>query len=144
MQSQSSLLRSNVQNLDQFLAHIFTGEYQQAMQLCDTKVNFVVFREDSDSQVPIYGTHSGHAAGIKFFESLAQMFEFGEFVMEESIVAENYIVRFGKLAHTVKRTGNVFSSLWSMIVRFNDAGEICLYRMHEDTAALEAAMQISR
>lgn len=144
MQSQSSLLRSNVQNLDQFLAHIFTGEYQQAMQLCDTKVNFVVFRKDSDSQVPIYGTHSGHAAGIKFFEGLAQMFEFGEFVMEESIVAENYIVRFGKLAHTVKRTGNVFSSLWSMIVRFNDAGEICLYRMHEDTAALEAAMQISR
>ena len=135
---------SNAQTLDQFVTHIFVGEYEQAMQQCDENVKFVVFRENPDSQVPIYGTHSGKNAGIEFFKNLAKMFEFGEFVMEESIVADNYVIRFGKLAHTVKHTGKVFNSLWSMIVRFNDAGEICLYRMHEDTAALEAAMQVSR
>ncbi|MGO1283242.1 MAG: nuclear transport factor 2 family protein [Psychrobacter sp.] len=123
--------QSNAQTLDQFVTHIFAGEYEQAMQQCDENVKFVVFREHPDSQVPIYGTHSGKNAGI----------EFGEFVMEESIVADDYVIRFGKLAHTVRDTGKVFNSLWSMIVRFNDAGEICLYRMHEDTAALEKAMQ---
>lgn len=136
--------QSNSQTLDQFVTHIFVGEYEQAMQQCDENVKFVVFREDTDSQVPIYGTHSGKNAGIEFFENLAKMVEFGEFVMEESIVADNYVIRFGKLTHIVRHTGKVFNSLWSMIVRFNDAGEICLYRMHEDTAALEAAMQISR
>jgi len=136
--------QSNAQTLDQFVTHIFVGKYEQAMQQCDENVKFVVFRENSDSQVPIYGTHSGKHAGIEFFKNLAKTFEFGEFVMEESIVADNYVIRFGKLAHTVRHTGKVFNSLWSMIVRFNDAGEICLYRMHEDTAALEAAMQISR
>lgn len=135
---------SNTQTLDQFIAHIFMGEYEQAMQRCDENVKLVVFRENPDSQVPIYGTHSGKDEGINFFKNLAKMFEFGEFVMEESIVADNYVIRFGKLAHTVRHTGKVFNSLWSMIVHFNDAGEIELYRMHEDTAALEAAMQISR
>ncbi|MBE0442402.1 MAG: nuclear transport factor 2 family protein [Psychrobacter sp.] len=133
--------QSNAQTLDQFVTHIFAGEYEQAMQQCDENVKFVVFREHPDSQVPIYGTHSGKNAGIEFFKNLAKMFEFGEFVMEESIVADDYVIRFGKLAHTVRDTGKVFNSLWSMIVRFNDAGEICLYRMHEDTAALEKAMQ---
>lgn len=144
MQSQSISSKTNTQTLDQFLAHIFQGEYEQALQLCNKEVEFVVFRHDTDSQVPIYGNHIGRLAGIEFFKNLAQMFEFGDFEMEDSIVADNYIVRFGKLAHTVKRTGKIFNSLWAMIVRFNDAGEICLYRMHEDTAALETAMQISR
>lgn len=135
---------SNTQTLDQFIAHVFTGEYEQAMMLCDTDVKFVVFRKQSDSQVPIYGTHIGQAAGTTFFKNLAEMFEFGTFEMEDSIASDNYIVRFGELAHTVKRTGDVFNSLWTMIVRFDEAGKMCLYRMHEDTAALEAAMQISR
>jgi ketosteroid isomerase-like protein len=135
---------SNTQTLDQFIANVFTGEYEQAMMLCDTDVKFVVFRKQSDSQVTIYGTHIGQAAGTTFFKNLAEMFEFGTFEMEDSIASDNYIVRFGELAHTVKRTGDVFNSLWTMIVRFDEAGKICLYRMHEDTAALEAAMQISR
>lgn len=133
--------QSNTQTLDQFVAHIFMGDYEKAMQQCDKDVKFVVFREDKNSQVPIYGTHSGKDEGVEFFKNLAKMLEFGEFVMEESIVADNYVIRFGKLAHTVRDTGKVFDSLWSMIVRFNAAGEICLYRMHEDTAALERAMQ---
>lgn len=134
----------NTQTLDQFVAHVFKAEYEQAMKLCNTDVKFVVFREKTDSQVPIYGTHSGKDEGVNFFKNLAKMFEFGEFIMEESIVADNYVIRFGKLAHTVKRTGEVFNSLWTMIVRFDKAGKICLYRMHEDTAALEAAMHIAR
>ncbi len=134
----------NTQTLDQFVAHVFKAEYEQAMKLCNTDVEFVVFRKDSDSQVLIYGTHTGQSAGITFFKNLTQMFEFGAFEMEDSIASDNYIVRFGELAHTVKRTGDVFNSLWTMIVRFDKAGKICLYRMHEDTAALEAAMQIAR
>lgn len=136
--------KSNTQTLDQFVAHVFIGEYEQAMALCDADVKFVVFREESDSQVPIYGTHTGRAAGTIFFKNLAQLFEFGTFEMEDSIASDNYVVRFGELAHTVKRTGDVFNSLWTMIVRFDKAGKICLYRMHEDTAALEAAMHIAR
>lgn len=136
--------KSNSQTLDQFVTHIFTGEYDQAMKLCNTDVEFVVFRKESDSQIPIYGTHAGQSAVIAFFKNLTQMFEFGTFEMEDSIVSDNYIVRFGELAHTVKRTGNVFNSLWTMIVRFDEVGKIRLYRMHEDTAALEIAMQISR
>lgn len=134
----------NTQTLDQFVAHVFAWEYEQAMKLCNTDVEFVVFRKDSDSQVPIYGTHTGQLAGITFFKNLTQMFEFGAFEIEDSIASDNYIVRFGELSHIVKRTGNVFNSLWTMIVRFDDAGKICLYRMHEDTAALEAAMKVLR
>ncbi|MGP5210794.1 nuclear transport factor 2 family protein [Psychrobacter alimentarius] len=136
--------KSNTQTLDQFVAHVFTGEYEQAMALCNTDVKFVVFREESDSQVPIYGTHTGRAEGTEFFKNLAQLFEFGSFEMEDSIASDDYIVRFGELAHTVKNTGDVFNSLWTMIVRFDKAGKICLYRMHEDTAALEAAMHVVR
>lgn len=135
---------SNTQTLDQFVAYVFTGEYEQAMALCDADVKFVVFREERDSQVPIYGAHIGQAAGTIFFKNLAQMFEFGNFEVEDSIESDDYIVRFGELAHTVKRTGDVFNSLWTMIVRFDEAGKICLYRMHEDTAALEAVMHIER
>lgn len=135
---------ANVQTLDQFIAHIFSGEYEQAMQLCDTQIKVVVFRESTDSQVAIYGTHTGKQQSIKLFENLAELFTFGDFEVEDSIVSNDYIVRFGKLAHTVKRTGKVFNSLWAMIVRFDEAGKICLYRMHEDTAALEMAMQVAR
>lgn len=134
----------NTQTLDQFVAHVFTGEYEQAMALCNADVKFVVFREERDRQVPIYGAHIGREAGTAFFKNLAQMFNFGTFEMEDSIASNDYIVRFGELAHTVKNTGDVFNSLWTMIVRFDEAGRICLYRMHEDTAALEAAMQLSR
>lgn len=134
----------NTQTLDQFVAHVFTGEYEQAMALCNADVKFVVFREERDRQVPIYGAHIGREAGTAFFKNLAQMFNFGTFEMEDSIASNDYIVRFGELAHTVKNTGDVFNSLWTMIVRFDAAGRICLYRMHEDTAALEAAMQLSR
>lgn len=137
------LSQSNTQILDQFIAHIFTGEYEQAMQLCNAQIKVVVFRENMDSQVPIYGTHVGKQQSITFFKNLAELFTFGDFEVENSIVSDDYIVRFGKLAHTVKRTGKVFNSLWAMIVRFDDAGKICLYRMHEDTAALETAMQVS-
>lgn len=144
MQKQSELSKLNVRTLDQFMAHIFAGAYEQAMPLCQEKVKFVVFRDDSDKQVPIYGTHIGRLEGIEFFKNLAQMFEFGYFIIEESIITDSYIVRFGRLSHTVARTGKVFNSLWAMIVRFNDVGEICLYRMHEDTAALETAMQLTR
>ncbi|MER2163650.1 MAG: hypothetical protein ABS921_05925 [Psychrobacter alimentarius] len=136
--------KSNTQTLDEFVTHVFTGEYEQAMALCNSDVKFVVFREENDSQVPIYGTHIGQGAGTVFFKNLAKMFEFGTFEMEDSIASDNYIVRFGELAHTLKRTGDVFNSLWTMIVRFDAAGKICLYRMHEDTAALEAAMHVSR
>jgi len=132
--------KSNTQILDEFVTHVFTGEYEQAMALCDTDVKFVVFREENDSQVPIYGTHIGQDAGTVFFKNLAQMFEFGTFKMEDSIASDDYIVRFGELAHTVKNTGDVFNSLWTMIVRFNEAGKTCLYRMHEATAASEPAM----
>ena len=135
---------TNTQTLDHFINQVFAGNYTSAMQLCDASVKFVVFREQGDPQVPIYGTHVGHAAGTAFFQQLSQLFDFGTFEMEESIEAEHYIVRFGTLAHTVKHMGKVFNSLWSMIVRFDDAGKICLYRMHEDTAALEAAMHIDR
>ena len=104
----------------------------------------MVFRKENDDQVPIYGTHVGQAAGIAFFKNLAAMFEFGTFEMEDPVESDNCIVRFGELVHTVKRTGDIFNSLWTMIVRFDEAGKICLYRMHEDTAALEVAMHISR
>lgn len=135
---------ANTQTLDQFVAHVFAEEYKQAMMLCSTDVKFVVFRNQSDHQVPIYGAHIGQAAGTLFFKNLAQLFEFGAFEMDDSIENDHYIVRFGELAHTVKRTGNVFNSLWTMIVRFDETGKICLYRMHEDTVALEAALCISR
>ena len=114
------------------------------MMLCTTDVEFLVFRKESDSEIPIYGSHIGQAAGTLFFKNLAQLFEFGTFEMEDSIENDHYIVRFGELAHTVTNTGDVFNSLWTMIVRFDEAGKICLYRMHEDTAALEAALCISR
>ena len=135
---------ANTQTLDQFVAHVFTGEYEQAMALCHKEVKFVVFRKMRDSQVPIYGTHTGHEAGTEFFKNLAQLFKFGTFEMEDAIENDHYIVRFGELAHTVKHTGDVFNSLWTMIVRFDESGKICLYRMHEDTAALETAMRLAR
>ncbi len=132
--------QSNSQTLDHFLEYVFKGEYEHALELCADSVEFVIFRTDVDSQFPIYGTHTGKLAGILLFKNLANLFEFGDFEVEDSVVDDNYIIRFGRLAHTVKRTGKVFNSLWAMIVRFDEAGKICLYRMHEDTAALEKAM----
>lgn len=131
----------NTQTLDQFVNHIFKAEYEQGMQLCNSDVKFVLFRTDTSSQVPIYGTHTGKPAGIELFKNLAELFTFGDFEIEDSVVTDSYIVRFGRLAHTVTQTGKVFNSLWAMIVRFDDTGKIILYRMHEDTAALEIAMQ---
>lgn len=132
---------SNAQSLDEFLTYIFAGEYEQAMQLCNADVEFVLFRPDVSNQVSIYGTHTGKSAGIELFKNLAELFTFGDFEVEDSVVTDDYIVRFGRLAHTVTQTGKVFNSLWAMIVRFDEAGKIVLYRMHEDTAALEAAMR---
>jgi ketosteroid isomerase-like protein len=130
----------NSQVINQFLEYVFKGEYEHALELCADNVEFVIFRTNVDSQFPIYGTHTGKLAGMTLFKNLATLFEFGDFEVEDSVVDDNYIIRFGRLAHTVKRTGKVFNSLWAMIVRFDEAGKICLYRMHEDTAALEKAM----
>lgn len=135
---------SNTQTLNQFLQHVFQAEYEQAMQLCSTEVKFVVFRPEVSDQVSIYGAHTGKGKGIELFKNLAKLFTFGDFEIEDSVVTDTHIVRFGRLAHTVNQTGRTFNSLWAMIVRFDDKGKIVLYRMHEDTAALETAMDITR
>ena len=132
---------ANSRTIDKFLQHVFTANYEAAFQLCAANVEFIIFRTATDSQFPIYGKHTGKSAGTELFNNLAELFEFGDFEVEDSVVNDNYVIKFGRLAHKVKRTGKVFNSLWTMIVRFDSAGKICLYRMHEDTAALEAAMQ---
>lgn len=135
------ILLSNSQVIDQFLGHVFQAEYEQAFQLCADNVDFIIFRTTINNQFPIYGTHTGKLAGMQLFKNLADLFEFGDFEIEDAVVDKNYVIKFGSLAHTVRQTGKVFNSLWTMIVRFDEEGKICLYRMHEDTAALEVAMQ---
>lgn len=135
------ILLSNSQVIDQFLGHVFQAEYEQAFQLCADNVDFIIFRTTINNQFPIYGTHTGKLAGMQLFKNLADLFEFGDFEIEDSVVDKNYVIKFGSLAHTVRQTGKVFNSLWTMIVRFDEEGKVCLYRMHEDTAALEVAMQ---
>lgn len=133
---------SHNQTIDLFIEQVFKGDLAGAFSLCGDKVAFTIFRHPLDKHVPIYGTHIGKDAGITLFKNLANLLEFGDFEVECSIAADNHVIRYGRLAHTIRATGQPFNSLWTLIVRFNDVGQIILYRMHEDTAALEAAMQL--
>lgn len=131
---------TNLEKAERFLANIFQGEVSQALDLCAEEVAFTIFRLQSDKQIPIYGKHVGKKAGLVLFNNLSQLFDFGEFEVEATVKEGEHIVKFGRLSHTVKQTGKVFESLWVLIIRLNTRGEIVLYRMHEDTAALESAI----
>lgn len=134
---------THTETIDLFLQRVFQNDLVGALDLCDDDVKFTIFRHQTDEHVAIYGSHIGKTAGITLFENLAKMLEFGDFEVECSIAADNHVIRYGRLAHVVVQTAQPFNSLWTLIVRFNKAGKIILYRMHEDTAALEAAMQLS-
>lgn len=133
-------LLTNVETVERFLDSIFQGEVSQALDLCTEEVAIIIFRLQPDTRIPIYGKHVGNTAAFVLFNNLSQLFDFGELEVEATIQEVEHIAKFGRLSHTVKKTGKVFESLWVLIIRLNPKGEIVLYRMHQDTAALESAI----
>jgi ketosteroid isomerase-like protein len=70
---------------------------------------------------------------------VGEALEFTEFVPERFVTEGDTVVALGRFAGRARATGRPFASHWAMEWTFKD-GAVKSCRVHEDTAALAAAV----
>jgi ketosteroid isomerase-like protein len=75
----------------------------------------------------------------QYFQMVGGALEFTEFVPERFIAQGDTVVALGHFAGRARATGRPFASHWAMEWTFKD-GAVTSCRVHEDTAALAAAV----
>ncbi|MGD9891701.1 MAG: nuclear transport factor 2 family protein [Dehalococcoidia bacterium] len=83
--------------------------------------------------------YRGKAEWGRFFQDVGQAIEFTEFAPERFIAQGDTVVALGHFAGRARATGRPVASHWAMEWTFQD-GDITHCRVHEDTAALAAAV----
>lgn len=75
----------------------------------------------------------------QYFQTVGGALEFTEFVPERFIAQGDTVVALGHFAARARATGRPVTSPWAMEWTFKD-GAVTRCRVHEDTAALAAAL----
>ncbi len=83
--------------------------------------------------------YQGKAAWGQYFQDVGQALEFTEFVPERYISQGDTVVALGRFAARGRATSRPVTSHWAMEWTFKD-GAVTSCRVHEDTAALTAAV----
>lgn len=125
---------------ENFLAHIFAGRMEQALNLVSPEARFIGTRPEPSGDNPLFGTHAGPAGAQRFFAAFAELIEPGEFTVSDRFGTQTQACLFGTLRHRVRATGKPFTSDWALVTQAQE-GRIVLYHFYEDTAALAEAMR---
>ncbi len=89
--------------------------------------------------IPQAGPHKGKAEVGKFFEKVAQAYDFTQFEPREFIAQNDSVVAIVDYAGKVKRTGKSYAAQVAMLFAFKD-GKVAKFREYADTAGLVAAL----
>ena len=92
--------------------------------------------------VPFGGTYNGKEEVVAYFLQMAETFEIGDYEWDkfEYIESGNTLVMVGfEKDGKALPTGKVFDLHFVWVVKFNERGQICYLREHNDTAAIGEA-----
>jgi ketosteroid isomerase-like protein len=89
--------------------------------------------------IPQAGPHKGRAEVGKFFEKVAQAYDFTQFEPREFIAQNDSVVAIVDYAGKIKKTGKSYAAQAAMLFVFKD-GKVTKFREYTDTAGLAAAL----
>jgi ketosteroid isomerase-like protein len=89
--------------------------------------------------IPQAGPHKGRAEVGKFFEKVAQAYDFTQFEPREFIAQNDSVVAIVDYAGKMKKTGKSYTAQAAMLFVFKD-GKVTKFREYTDTAGLAAAL----
>jgi uncharacterized protein len=96
------------------------------------------------AHVPFSGEYRGREEVIAYFQLMAETFVIGEYLYDQFEYIESgdtvVVVGFEKDGKVLP-TGKTFDLHFVWVVKFNDKGEICYLREHNDTAAIGDAFK---
>jgi ketosteroid isomerase-like protein len=95
----------------------------------------VIWEVMGQPDVPYAGIYHGPKDVKEFFEKLNEHVESKEFMVEHILENDHIVIATGYMNARGRKTGNSFSSIWSMIWEFNDEGQVVHFRDCIDTAA---------
>lgn len=94
--------------------------------------------------VPFGGTYNGKEEVVTYFMQMAETFEIGDYEWDkfEYVESGNTLVMVGfEKDGKALPTGKVFDLHFVWLVKFNEQGQICYLREHNDTAAIGDAFK---
>ncbi len=89
--------------------------------------------------IPQAGPHKGKAEVGKFFEKVAQAYDFTQFEPHSFIAQNDSVVAIVDYAGKVKKTGKSYAAQVAMLFVLKD-GKVAKFREYADTAGLVAAL----
>ncbi|MGH7449904.1 MAG: nuclear transport factor 2 family protein [bacterium] len=89
--------------------------------------------------IPQAGPHKGRAEVGKFFEKIAQSYDFTQFEPREFVAQNDSVFAIVDYAAKVKKTGQSHAAQVAMFFVFKD-GKVTKFREYGDTAGLVAAL----
>ena len=94
--------------------------------------------------IPFGGEYKRREGVVEYFQLLSEAFEIGEYMYDQFEFIESgntlVIVGFEKDGKVIP-TGKTFDLHFVWVVKFNDEGQICYLREHNDTAAIGDAFK---
>jgi ketosteroid isomerase-like protein len=91
--------------------------------------------------VPTEGARHGKAEVAKFFQAVAETWNFTAFQPREYIASDDTVAVIGSYTAIALATGNSMSSEWVMVWKIRD-GKLARFREYTDTQALAEAVSV--
>ena len=129
-----------VDKLHQFVATM-KSDFEASLALLADDVVWINLLPE---HVPFGGHYQGKAEVVRYFTTMADTFEIGEYLWDEFEYVESgdtlVVVGFEKDGRAIP-TGKVFDLHFVWVVKFDEAGKLCYLREHNDTAAIGNAFR---
>jgi ketosteroid isomerase-like protein len=90
--------------------------------------------------IPTSGTRKGPAEVARFFEIVADTWNFTAFEPREYVASGDTVVAIGSYAAVALPTGRTAGSEWTMVWKFRD-GKVAYFREYTDTEAMASAVK---
>ncbi len=115
----------------------------QLAEVISPDCKLIAVLPESQPHLHLYGTFIGPDGAKSFLENLTEAYDTQSFDLIDVFGDETRACAYGKFAHTIKPTGRLFESDWSVVIRVEN-GKMAFYQFYEDTAALEQAFEVVR
>jgi ketosteroid isomerase-like protein len=129
---------TNLEIVQAFLGHIFSGEMDEALALVSDDATFISVSPLANEQNPMLGTFKGKSGAVAFFTAFGEVLEAGDFTVTDAFGDGRHVAMYGHFKHIVRTTGKPYPSDWAMITQVED-GLLTYYHFYEDSAALNEA-----
>ena len=99
----------------------------------------VIWESMGEPDIPYAGIYHGKNDVKQFFQKLNDQVDWKEFVAEHILENGQLVIATGYCKGTARKTKKLLSSIWSMIIEFNEEGKVVHFRDCFDTNALAKA-----